>query len=161
MQTAWFGSPGAPRELKNRVPGVPGSSKNGILQSAKKCSGEARGPQSIVKHNIFATWISKIELTLTFWRRKPNPRRQNAEVLACFRSWVLAVVNSPLTVQIQVAKKGTLRAPALSLTNDIRHIRGIRGNDVRAWPSEPDFSRRGARMTVVANAQTPSNYILS
>ena len=67
---------------------------------------------------------------------------------------VLAVVNSPLTVQIQVAKKGTLRAPALSLTNDLEFTRG---NDVTAWPSEPDFSRRGARMTVVANAQTPSN----
>ena len=52
-------------------------------------------------------------------------------------------------------KKVTLRAPSLSLTNDIRLIRG---NGVRAWPSEPDFSRRGARMTVVANAQTPSNY---
>ena len=67
---------------------------------------------------------------------------------------VLAVVNSSLTVQIQVAKKGTLRAPSLSLTNDLELIRG---NDVTAWPSEPDFSRRGARMTVVANAQTPSN----
>ena len=59
---------------------------------------------------------SEIAFTLTFWRRKPNPRRQNAAVVAFFRSWVLAVVNSPLTIQIQVTCGG--KSPANSTNPD-------------------------------------------
>ena len=58
LQYVDFGAPGAPRELKNRAPGVPGLSKDGILQKVKKSArGRLGDPKSIGKHGIFATWI--------------------------------------------------------------------------------------------------------
>ena len=58
LQYMDFGAPGTPRELKNRAPGVPGLSKDGILQKVKKSArGRLGDPKSIGKLSIFATWI--------------------------------------------------------------------------------------------------------
>ena len=58
LQHMDFGAPGAPWELKNRAPGVPGLSKDGILQKVKKSAlGRLGDPKSIGKHSICATWI--------------------------------------------------------------------------------------------------------
>ena len=53
LQYMDFGAPGAPRELKHRAPGVPGLSKDGILQKVKKVLWGGSGTQKVLENTAY------------------------------------------------------------------------------------------------------------
>ena len=66
----------------------------------------------------------------------------------------------PILGREKVWKRGVLREERHMKTSDLRFASGaagVPGIDITAGRSDPDFTRAGARMTVVCTRQTPSN----